>query len=170
MKSCGYGCTLGSVRDRSQFAHYHYMSWFEDRITERESVREHCRVIDANAIPVYEAVWRQIMEVVEEAGASGIILCPGGSSEERYLTLARERLDYRLNSTERTISAAFGEQSVVLGLDVCDGGVVCMMHDGKRINERVAARLILDPFIFPELPPFVCEEESVYERRGMRSL
>jgi hypothetical protein len=39
---------------------------------------------------------------------------------------------------------------VAFEFDVCGDGVVCLKHAGARVSEREAARLILDPFLFPE--------------------
>jgi hypothetical protein len=133
------------------------MSWIDERLAERQALVERNRLLDDHAVQVYAAVWKEMMTFVEEAKTKGFSnLLTNGSVQNRRLILAVPGNDKTLSVTmtdKRIIRASCSGKESRFELDVCDGGIVCLRHDGEQVTEQEAARRILDPFLFPDLPP-----------------
>lgn len=132
------------------------MSWIDDRLAERKVLEERNHLLDDHAVDIYTAVWKEMMTFVEEAKTKGFSnLLPNGSVQNRRIILAVHGNDEALSltmSNKRIIRASLPGKELLFDLDVCDGGIVCLKHDGEQVNEQEAARRILDPFLFPDLP------------------
>jgi hypothetical protein len=141
------------------------MSWIDERLAERKALAEYNRLLDDHAVGIYTAVWNEMMTFVEEAKTKGFAnLLTNGSLQNRRLILAVPGNDKTLSLTmtdKRTIRANSPGKEVRFDLDICDGGIVCLKHADEQVSEQEAAKLILDPFLFPDLPPSA-SDKSVY--------
>jgi hypothetical protein len=138
--------------------YYHYMTWIEERLAQREALHERTRLIVEHTPKIYQAVWEEIMAFVKDGQAAGMALSTGGSVNARVVRSSspghpeRDReitvslIDSKLSASPYGLGTAMAFE-----FDVCPDGVVCLKRDGARVSEREAARLILDPFLFPEL-------------------
>jgi len=142
------------------------MSWIDERLAQRKALNERNQLLDEHAAEIYAAIWKEMMTFVEEAKSKGFTdLLPNGTAQNRRLILGNP-------DHNRTIMLTMTDKRVIRGgslsfeLDICDGGIVCLKHDGEQVSERDAARLILDPFLFPEFSP-VTSKKSVYATRGV---
>jgi hypothetical protein len=142
------------------------MGWIDERLTQRKALSERNRLLDEHAAEIYAAVWKEMMAFVEEAKSKGFVdLLANGTAQNRRLILGTPENSRTLTLT-MTDKRAIRAGSLSFELDICDGGIVCLKHDGEQVSERDAARLILDPFLFPELNPAV-GKKSVYATRGL---
>jgi hypothetical protein len=117
------------------------MTWINERLIQRQALRERSALVREHAIPIYEALWQKIVERVDEARRESFPLVTMGSLQDRRVVLA-------------PAGCARGSHGLKLEfvLDVCPDGVVCLKFHGERIGEDEAAIEILDAFLFPELP------------------
>jgi len=148
------------------------MSWIDKRLEERDELERRNRLIDNHAIKIYMAVWDEMMKVVQEALPKGFPLSPGGSLQERTVLLSPRSgsprtLGFTMRDNRREIIASWDGAELQFSLDICDGGVVCIKHNNAQISEHEVARLIFDPFLFPELDHTV--KKSAHSSSGFQS-
>ena len=159
------------MENRGYWEYHQYMSWIDERLAERKALADRNRLLDEHAVSIYEAVWEEMMKVVEEAKTKGgLALFPNGGLQKRHITWAVPSNDRTLNFTmkdKRQIRASGTGVDLVFELDICDGGVVCLKYGVSQVSEQEAARAILDPFLFPEL---AAQSKSVYEARPVRTV
>ena len=145
------------MENKGYLVYYHYMNWIEERLAQRKVLEERTRLIVEHAPAVYQAVWDEILRFVKDGQAAGMALSTGGSVRARVVechTLGDPYATRQLtvSADDGQIVAGFGMgATMAFHFNVCGDGVVCLKYDGARVSEREAARLILDPFLFPEL-------------------
>jgi hypothetical protein len=145
-----------AVENKGYLVYYHYMTWIEERLAQRKALEERTRLIVEHTPAVYQAVWDEILRFVKDGQAAGMVLSTGGSARARVVechTLGDPSATRQLtvSADDGQLVAGFGMGTVMIfRFDVCADGVVCLKHEGTRVSEREAARLILDPFLFPE--------------------
>jgi hypothetical protein len=149
------------------------MNWLDDCSRERNRLDVHSKEIAMRGHEVFESLWRDVTRWIEEAKTKGHLLSTNGTPESRTVKLEFKPLNahamllpkvLKLNVAEdrSLISAVFPdtEGDIKLLLDICDDGVICMKHEGKRIYPSDAAILILRRFIFPEQHGIKREDKS----------
>jgi len=146
------------VENEGYLVYYHYMTWIEERLAQREALRERTRLIEEHTPKIYQAVWEEILRFVKDGQAAGMVLNTGGSANARavYSSVlgqpqSNRELTVSLESGKLVANPYDGGIVVAFDFDVCGDGVVCLKRGGTRVSEREAARIILDPFLFPEL-------------------
>jgi hypothetical protein len=132
------------------------MSWIEDRLKERKTESDRIAKIAPYTEIMYGNLWNEVIRCVTEAQSAGFRLFTNETTFERILRLTKlpsgnlKELIITLNRQQRTILVVAPSRRVEFGMDLCPDGVVCLQHDGKEIMIPDAAKLILDPFFFPE--------------------
>jgi hypothetical protein len=145
-----------AVEHKGCLVYYHYMNWIEERLGQRRVLMERTRLIVEHTPKIYQAVWDEILVFVKDGQAAGMALSTGGSVSARVVRISspgEPNLDRELTvglSGDKLTGYALGLM-MCFDFDVCGDGVVCLKHEGARVSEREAARLLLDPFLFPEL-------------------
>jgi hypothetical protein len=139
------------------------MNWLDACAIERNRRDAHSKEIAMRGLEVFESLWRDVVRWIEEAKTKGHLLSTNGATESRTVNLEFEPLNAHamlfpkvlkidLAKDRSVISAVFpdAEGDIEFLLHICDDGVICMKHEGKRIYSTDAAILILRRFIFPE--------------------
>jgi hypothetical protein len=139
------------------------MDWLDDSARERDRRDVHSKEIALRGYEVFESLWRDVTRWIEEAKTKGHLLSTNGSPESRTVKLefnppnpqARllpKELKIDIAQDRSVISAVFPDKEgeIIFLLDICDDGVICIKHEGKKIYPSDAAILILRRFIFPE--------------------
>jgi hypothetical protein len=132
------------------------MTWIDDRMQQRREASRRATLIASEAERTYAILWEEIADCVREAEGKGIQVIMNGSPHERMVVLPgnpRKELHVRLKKEKQLIAISGIEPPFELWFDLGDDNVVCLTKDGVKINPEVAAQAILDPFLFPELPP-----------------
>ena len=139
------------------------MSWIDDRLEQSQKLMERNRAVADSAEGLFNDLWKEISALTKEAHDKGLGIGTNGSEYERVVWASviprlgqstdRRELRIDLHKDREKISVSGSSVPLGLSIDVCDDGVVCLKHNGKRILIQDAARLILDPFFFPELQP-----------------
>jgi hypothetical protein len=134
------------------------MTWIDTRMADLEAWRKRNSTIRAHAADIYEALWKEIVEHLDEAKQKGFPLSTNGASRKRVVSLEKDNkpgqhweLDVILVDPKDRIRAKGDRVDLFLDLDICPDGVVCLKLDGKQISLEEAAIRILDPFLFPQL-------------------
>ena len=130
---------------------------------QREKLMSRNSEVMRGAEGIFNELWDEIVGFAREADAKGMPVKTNGSSFERivlasefpyFSNLSRQRnLTITLDRVNEKISASWLDEAIDLLIDVCDDGVICLKHEGKKILLKDAAKLILDPFLFPDLQP-----------------
>ena len=139
------------------------MGWIDERMEQHRRLMERNRFVADSAESLFDELWKEIAARTKEAHDKGLPAGTDGSAYERIvwasvvprLSQATNRRELRINLHKQLedISVTGSDFSLNLSIDVCEDGVICLKHNGKRILIPEAARLILDPFLFPELQP-----------------
>ncbi len=138
------------------------MSWIEQRLAEKGEREQRNRVIAEHESAVYENLWEQVKLDLEEAQRRGIEVSTNGAPHDRTVSLAvalkpgedftrSKRLHIRLEKGPHLVKVSGGPVSVEFRIDVSSDGVVRLKHGDRQLSAEEAARMILDPFLFPEL-------------------
>lgn len=139
------------------------MSWIDERVEQRRRLTERNKAVAEGAEVLFHDLWEEIAAQTKEAHDKFVQVGTNGSAYERIVwtpnvpSLAqptnRRELRINLHKEREEISISATEFSLNLSIDVCEDGVICLKHNGKRVLIQEAARLILDQFLFPELQP-----------------
>lgn len=132
------------------------MSWIEDRIAESSRAEEAEKLILQHAVSVYENLWDQLKQLIEEAKKYKFAIVTNGSPENREVKLTTSttsRVFHVFLSKDRRTITATGNVDVLFGVGVCPDGVVCLTFKGEPISIQLAAEKVLDRLIFPNLAP-----------------
>lgn len=134
------------------------MTWIDRRIVDLESWRKRNATIRDHALEIYDALWKEIVEHVNEAQGKGFPVSTNGAPRKRVISLEKQNKSGRpfelqviLVDAKDRIRAAGDRVDFFIDLDVCPDGVVCLKLGGKPISIEEAAISILDPFLFPQL-------------------
>ncbi len=131
------------------------MSWIEDRLRKRADLVERVGLIRQHAIPIYDALWRQIVQFIEEAKEKGFDLHTNGALQKRIVRLALApkgsvEFTLSLDESKRHISASGDRVDLTFELDVFPNDIVSLKLFSRENSIEEAAISILDPFLFPE--------------------
>src|ERR1017187_2013290 len=115
------------------------MTWIDDRLEQLKEVREHNRIIVAGAEAIFDDLWKEIAGLAKESNAKGHRVGTNGSANERIVFVpipsgglkGRRELRIRLDKHLREISAEGNDVSLVLSIDICDAGVICLKDNGR---------------------------------------
>jgi hypothetical protein len=139
------------------------MSWIDERVEQRRRLTERNKALAEGAEVLFNDLWEEIDTQTKEAREKSVAVGTNGSAHERIVwapnvaSLAqptnRRELKINLRKEREQISVSGTEFSLNLSIDVGEDGVICLKHNGKRVQVQEAARLILDQFLFPELQP-----------------
>jgi hypothetical protein len=134
------------------------MTWIESRMADLEAFLRRNAIIREHAVTIYDALWDTMVGHLDEAKASGFAVSTNGALQKRTVKLAKQNLsgncfefDLTLVDSKIRIRAHGDRVNVMLDLDVCPDGVVCLKLGGDRVSIEQAAIFILDPFLFPQL-------------------
>ena len=139
------------------------MSWLDDRKAETVELERRKSLILAEAEGIYESLWKQINEFINEAKGKGFSVDTNGSPLKRVVSLLvnpqtdqrwsqAETLHVELAQDRRSITATGRGGHLHMDIDIRDDNVVFLKIDGKAVAMRDAAIKILDRFLFPQLP------------------
>jgi hypothetical protein len=129
------------------------MKWIDDAEEVKRDRKERYGRMRTEAPGIYVALWQELMRNVAEA--QKIARFDSIVAEEGLIKMSPngEALQVMLWTDELQIHASGVDVSIDLFLDVGDDGVVYLKFENERIEYPEAAREILQPFLFPELPP-----------------
>ena len=134
------------------------MSWINDRIEQRKKLIERNNAIANNGESLFGELWGSIKACVAEGKAIGLAIETNGTSLERIVATCtppdmhkRKELRIKLDKYGEKVTISEPDRQIEFLIDVCDDGVICLKLDGKQVSIHEAARLILDPFLFPDL-------------------
>ena len=118
------------------------------------------RAVANGAMVIFDDLWREIVALVKEAKEKGLSVFTNGTPFERIVctslnpsTEGRRELRISLCREPERISVSGLAQSIEFLIEEDDNRVVCLKWKEKPISIEKAARLILEPFLFPELQP-----------------
>ena len=136
------------------------MSWIDDDLDKLKKLRLRNNTVKNGAEGIFNDLWDGIVDLTKEATTKGLFVKTNGSPYERVVWASpcpnfqdKGELKITLHREREEISACGPDESIVLSIDMCDDGVVCLKYKGKRVRIEEASRLILEPFLFPELQP-----------------
>jgi hypothetical protein len=137
------------------------MGWIEERIEQRRVLNERNKAVKDGAESIFCDLWNEIADLTKQAQSKGLEVKTNGSSFERIVLTPpyhgydkdQNKLIITLDKTKEKIAVSGPFQSLELAIDVREDGVVCLKYDGKKLLIDKAARMILDPFLFPDLQP-----------------
>jgi hypothetical protein len=137
------------------------MSWIDERVEQRRRLVERNKAVAEGAEVLFNDLWEEITAQAKEAHEKFVAVGIDGSAHEKIVwapnvsSLAqptnRRELKINLHKEREQISISGTEFSMILTIEVCEDGVVCLKYNGKPVLIQEAARLILDQFLFPEL-------------------
>ncbi len=124
-------------------------------MAERQKALEGSRLISEQAEDTFQNLWAEILVLVREAQSKGWQLDTNGSPLARTVSMVahprpRNELRITLQKDKQQIAISGIKSPTKLSFAVCEDGVVCLKHDGREVSLRDAARLIIEPFLFPE--------------------
>ena len=139
------------------------MDWINERIEERKALIEQKNQIAEAVQPLFGSLCGEIKKhVAAYCDAVGIpqAILFGGTYEEILLTIPKPGMVASPGEYLRriTLKVVKGKQptisagSIALNISICDDGSVCLSHNDDALSLKEAAVLVLDPFLFPELP------------------
>lgn len=141
------------------------MGWLEKRITEAQALKQRDALIRSSAPAIYRSLWTELTLIVEDAKNRSFPIFTNGEAHSRLIKLSQDpptggdgigrpkELRIVLEKDRQRIVASGAGVKVILDLDVCSDGVVCLKLGGDQIHLEDAAEKIMDPFLFPELQP-----------------
>jgi len=140
------------------------MTWIDERARERKQLEANRQLVFSQADKVFEALWNEIDICIEWAKENRLPVDTNGSPRDRLVLMTgkTERKELRLTlSKDRHSILVKGSPAITkLMIDVCDGRIVCLKHNDKKIDPPDAAILVLDRFLFPDLPAYSPKMES----------
>jgi hypothetical protein len=111
---------------------------------------------------VYDDLWKEISDRVDDAKKRGELVETNGSPYERTVLMGAgyqarpedsRQLTITLARTEgKIIALDSDENSLGIELGVSEGDIVRPKHQGRTLTIPEAAKLILEPFLFPATP------------------
>jgi len=134
------------------------MTWISGRLEQRKKLIDRRNAVANNAENLFGELWIAIITCTTEAKASGLAVETNGTSLERVVAACtppdphkRKELRIKLDKYGEKVTVSESGRETEFLIDVCDDGVICLKLDGKQVTIQDAARLILDPFLFPDL-------------------
>jgi hypothetical protein len=140
------------------------MTWINDRMNERAVEARRRNYIADAAENTFNGLWEEVIRCVQEAQSHGIQVGTNGYAYERIVYLSspptasqaitrRKELRVTLKKDKYLIAISGGIESPFdLVFDLRRDDVVCLKRDGIEVDLESAAQVILDPFLFPDLP------------------
>lgn len=138
------------------------MSWVDDRINDQRRSADDLALIRQKSETVYGELWNEISNRVADARSGGMTVTINGSDyaravlvggdaniyrtrpyESRQLTITLDKADGKIVATDS------GGESRELPLGVDKGNIVRPTYEGKPLTIPDAAKMILEPFLFP---------------------
>ena len=113
---------------------------------------------------MYDDLWKEISDRIDDAKKRGEPVETNGSPYERTVVMGAgniyqarpedsRQLTITLARTEgKIIALDSDENSLEIELGVSDGDIVRPKHQGRTLTIPEAAKLILEPFLFPPTP------------------
>lgn len=136
------------------------MTWIDDCLAKQSAAEDRALLIRQHSGPIYDALWQEIVRCVQEAKSkTKLRLITNGALFSR---IVRKPLsvgidesatseEFILTMEGATVKASGDRVDIEFDLDVCPDGVVCLKRNGEPISVAEASRLILEPFLFPDL-------------------
>ncbi|MGZ6311454.1 MAG: hypothetical protein ACXWOH_12535 [Bdellovibrionota bacterium] len=129
------------------------MSWIDDDLAKVKRVHERRTAILQHSRKLYDDLWEELTARLSEAREKGIGSDTNGSPSERVIIIKAgewKEIHFALSQSLSSIAIS-GDKSQAFEIDTDKDNVVCLTHNGKVVSIPDAARLILEPLIFPEL-------------------
>src|ERR1022692_2146810 len=112
-------------------------TWIDEQLAKRQALKERSALIAQHAIPIYEDLWKRLVEFVEEAKLKGFPLTTNGSLQNRVVilvspnppTFKRDEFHVVLEKESIVARGSIGSTklNLMFPLDVCHAdGVVCL--------------------------------------------
>ena len=139
------------------------MTWIDDRLEERRKLEHRQQTLQAFGFEAFSDLWSKVAADIAEARQKGIQVSTDGGPNERIVRLAAKIEPGEDYATPKELTLSLGDDLRIkirgatissLELGTTPEDVVCLIHNGKEISAEDAARLILDPFLFPELDKY----------------
>lgn len=133
------------------------MSWVDDRLKRQERTEAERAFISVHAATLYDELWEEVSNRVDDARKGGMLVSTNGSAYQRAVLLGApanrayrepEQLVIALARDTWEIVAEAETVHIKIPLGVCTDGVVCLKHEGRRLTIHDAAKMILEPFLF----------------------
>jgi hypothetical protein len=131
------------------------MSWLDGKIAQAKEAKAAQFDLDENAPKLYEALWRELSALVNEANTKGFGLDKSGSGHDLSIEVLSSEFSERgrtarlaLAPDQRKIVAS-GSVSFSFEITFCDGRIVCLQLDDAQISAREAAQKIMEALLFP---------------------
>lgn len=131
------------------------MEWLDRRFEVYQQAVADQRSVTQAAEDIYGEVWEAVSEIVKSAKARGISLQCNGFSPKYVVKMDQWTLTLKLDTDKCGITASISDRDdVPLNLRVCPDGTVCIKHEGTRVSNKEAAKLIMEAFLFKEPSPY----------------
>jgi hypothetical protein len=136
------------------------MSWIDERIAERKALNARRKAIKEGAPAIYQALWDYIVDLLKEEAAASLGASSNGSPEDRVVSIPmtnpkggdRPELHIRLSRREPQITVSGPGINLTFKFERFEDDLVSLEIGDSKISIEDAARKILDPFLFPDLP------------------
>jgi hypothetical protein len=144
------------------------MDWIESRVKERADRESRASLIEESlsdiwknlqaavkdSVKAYQAEAARTQEIVRTNGQEYVTIVVYRESNRPFPERDVGKVTATLDRNKPEISVAYQGKPKLSGLkftfDVRDG-VPCLVHEGEATSSAAAARLMLDPFLFPDL-------------------
>ena len=137
------------------------MSWVDGHFKDHERAEKESAKVRLRAEQLYDELWKEITDRVMDARNGGMLVSTNGSSYERVVLLGgavmlrpfseAKQLTITLED-RRKIVVTWEDGTIEIPLRVRPDGVVCLTHQARELTIPEAAKLILEPFLFPPRP------------------
>lgn len=133
------------------------MNWINERIKQSDERDERDRLISNEQVRIYEELSTQVHRDVEHANKTerfSIKMNGNAVLHDRIVECNGKKINIKLDKKTHIISVVGKNTNLSFTLDICPNGGVCLKDaEGKQIHIPQIAEIILDPLLFPDLPP-----------------
>jgi hypothetical protein len=133
------------------------MHWIDERIRESQEHADREMQIANEQARIYEDLSRQIKQDTDRANKAGgfsVKITGNAALHDRTIECDGRKFNLKLDSDTHAISAFGDNIEFIVVLGICGNGGVCLKDaSGNEVLIPDAARMILDPFLFPHLTP-----------------
>lgn len=142
------------------------MTWVEDALRKSKELTNRDILIRTGAEGVFRALWNEIQQRIQEIKEKGKDnpflkeVFENGDSRNRTILLPQMaqsqpkelHIEFRQNPPSIEVYG-YSQRSLTFSFTVDTGNQVVLREGSKEIPIPEAARMILEPFFFPELEP-----------------
>jgi hypothetical protein len=133
------------------------MNWIDERIKQLDDRDERERLISLDQVRIYEELSTQLhrdIEYVNKTRRFSVKMNGNSALHDRIIECNGKKVNIKLDKKTHVISSVGENINLSFALDICPNGGVCLKNgEGAEVYIPKVAEIILDPILFPDLPP-----------------